>query len=83
MYIGGWETRKNIPFLVRAFAEANLTDTKLVLAGGKYDEKAALIELTDSLQISNKTSGCLLQINFHCWWGLLAKIEFAGLWCPK
>jgi glycosyltransferase involved in cell wall biosynthesis len=53
-YVGGWEARKNIPFLVRAFAEANLTDIKLVLAGGKYDEKAALIELTDSLQISNK-----------------------------
>jgi glycosyltransferase involved in cell wall biosynthesis len=53
-YVGGWESRKNIPFLVRAFAEANLTDVKLVLAGGKYDERDSLIELTDSLQISNK-----------------------------
>jgi glycosyltransferase involved in cell wall biosynthesis len=53
-YVGGWEARKNIPFLVRAFAEANLTDVKLVLAGGKYDERDSLIELTDSLKISNK-----------------------------
>ncbi len=53
-YVGGWESRKNIPFLVRAFAEANLPDLKLVLAGGKKDEKSSLIELIDSLGMSGK-----------------------------
>jgi glycosyltransferase involved in cell wall biosynthesis len=53
-YVGGWEARKNIPFLVRAFAEANLPDLKLVLGGGKHDQRDSLIDLTDSLQISDR-----------------------------
>ena len=53
-YVGGWEARKNIPFLVRAFAQSHLTDVKLVLAGGKYDERDSLIDLIDSLQINHQ-----------------------------
>jgi glycosyltransferase involved in cell wall biosynthesis len=33
LYVGGSEERKNIPFLIRAFVEADLSDTSLVLAG--------------------------------------------------
>jgi hypothetical protein len=32
-YTGGWESRKNVPFLLRAFAAASLASTDLVLAG--------------------------------------------------
>jgi hypothetical protein len=53
-YIGGWESRKNIPFLLRAFAEANLTDVQLVLAGGKTEQKEALLQLAESLAIGDR-----------------------------
>jgi glycosyltransferase involved in cell wall biosynthesis len=53
-YIGGWETRKNIPFLVRAFAEANLPGVELVLAGGKDEQRDSLLQLADSLGISDR-----------------------------
>jgi len=33
-YVGGFEPRKNVAFLVRAFADACLVDVELVLAGG-------------------------------------------------
>lgn len=32
-YVGGFEQRKNLPFLIRAFSRANLEDAELVLAG--------------------------------------------------
>lgn len=53
-YIGGWEGRKNIPFLVRAFAEASVPGTELVLAGGKATERDALAALAQSLGIENR-----------------------------
>jgi glycosyltransferase involved in cell wall biosynthesis len=48
-YIGGWETRKNLPFLVRAFAEARLPEVDLVLAGGRDDQRAGLADLASQL----------------------------------
>jgi glycosyltransferase involved in cell wall biosynthesis len=51
-YVGGWEKRKNIPFLIRAFAQANLGEVDLVLAGGSREQQAALEELATSLNIS-------------------------------
>jgi glycosyltransferase involved in cell wall biosynthesis len=53
-YVGGWETRKNIPFLMSAFAEASLTNVELVLAGGREEQKSVLIQLADSLGIRDR-----------------------------
>jgi hypothetical protein len=52
-YIGGWEKRKNIPFLVNAFAQANLDGVDLVLAGGKDEQYATLMQLAESLGIAD------------------------------
>ena len=38
-YVGGWETRKNLPFLIDAFEAADLPGVALVLAGGRDDER--------------------------------------------
>lgn len=35
IYVGGLEKRKNIPLLIRAFAQANLDFLELMLAGGR------------------------------------------------
>ncbi len=51
-YVGGWEKRKNIPFLLQAFAQANLQDVNLVLAGGNDQQKTTLLELAQALEIS-------------------------------
>ncbi len=53
-YVGGWERRKNIPFLVNAFAQANLNEVDLVLAGGKSEQYAALMQLAESLEIAER-----------------------------
>lgn len=53
-YVGGWEQRKNLPFLLRGFAAANLIDVDLVLAGGRDDQRADLLELARSLGISHR-----------------------------
>ena len=44
-YIGGWENRKNLPFLIRGFAETRLDGVALVLGGGKNEERNELSEL--------------------------------------
>jgi glycosyltransferase involved in cell wall biosynthesis len=54
LYLGGWEKRKNIPFLVRAFAAATLPEVDLVLAGGRNQEQAELLRLAGSLQIGGQ-----------------------------
>ena len=41
-YVGGWEERKNLPFLIQAFAAADLPGVKLVLAGGRDLEREAM-----------------------------------------
>lgn len=53
-FIGGWDRRKNIPFLVRAFADAAPEGVELVLAGGKDDERAALEDLARSLGVGDR-----------------------------
>ncbi len=53
-YIGGWEKRKNIPFLVHAFAQANLNGVDLVLAGGKDEQCTTLVQLAESLGIADR-----------------------------
>jgi glycosyltransferase involved in cell wall biosynthesis len=53
-YVGGWERRKNVPFLVRAFAEARLTGVDLVLAGGRAEERGPLLELASRLGVADR-----------------------------
>jgi glycosyltransferase involved in cell wall biosynthesis len=43
-YVGGWEGRKNLPFLIRAFAAADLGGVDLVLAGGRDSQRAELLD---------------------------------------
>ena len=53
-YVGGWETRKNIPFLLKSFAAADLPEVTLVLAGGKDQQIRELTELSRSLSIGSR-----------------------------
>jgi glycosyltransferase involved in cell wall biosynthesis len=53
-YVGGWEGRKNIPFLVRGLADAKLEDVCLVLAGGRREQRAPLMELADGLGLGDR-----------------------------
>ena len=53
-YVGGWEKRKNISFLVKAFAESGLNGVELVLAGGKDQQLSQLLQLGESLKINNR-----------------------------
>jgi glycosyltransferase involved in cell wall biosynthesis len=45
-YVGGFERRKNIPFLLKAFARAGVDDVHLVLAGGNAAQAAALTSMS-------------------------------------
>jgi glycosyltransferase involved in cell wall biosynthesis len=53
-YVGGWEGRKNVPFLVRAFTAAQLSDTDLLLAGGTQVEIGEMTALATSLGVANR-----------------------------
>lgn len=53
-YAGGWEGRKNIPFLVRAFAAADVEGVDLVLVGGKAEEKIEMEKLAREVRVSGR-----------------------------
>jgi glycosyltransferase involved in cell wall biosynthesis len=53
-YVGGWEDRKNVPFLLRSCAAADLDGVSLVLAGGKEAEIQELTELSRTLSIQDR-----------------------------
>jgi hypothetical protein len=53
-YVGGWEGRKNIPFLVRGLADARLEDVSLVLAGGRREQRSGLIDLANELGLGDR-----------------------------
>jgi glycosyltransferase involved in cell wall biosynthesis len=53
-YVGGWERRKNVPFLVRAFAAAGLPGVELVLAGGRDEERGELLRLAGELGVADR-----------------------------
>ncbi len=53
-YVGGWEERKNLPFLVRAFAEARLAGVELVLAGGNEAHRVGLATLAAELGVGER-----------------------------
>ena len=55
-YVGGWEERKNVPFLMHAFREANLAGVQLVLAGGQERQRAELADIAGSLGIADSVS---------------------------
>ena len=55
-YVGGWERRKNIPFLMREFAAANLDGVHLVLGGGTDPQRAELTQLAGELRIADRTT---------------------------
>ncbi len=55
LYVGGWEPRKNVPFLLQAFAAARLEGIDLVLAGGDSEHRGSLRNLAVSLGISERT----------------------------
>jgi hypothetical protein len=53
-YVGGWELRKNLPFLIRSFAAAGLGDVELVLAGGNSEQRENLAALATSLGLDGR-----------------------------
>lgn len=53
-YVGGWEGRKNVPFLVRAFARANVDGLSLAIAGGGDSQRAELVAQAESLGIGDR-----------------------------
>jgi glycosyltransferase involved in cell wall biosynthesis len=55
-YVGGWERRKNIPFLMREFGAANLDGVHLVLGGGTDPQRAELTQLAGELRIRDRTT---------------------------
>ena len=53
-YVGGWEARKNVPFLMREFAAAKLDGVNLVLGGGSEHERAELTQLARELHVADR-----------------------------
>jgi glycosyltransferase involved in cell wall biosynthesis len=53
-FVGGWEGRKNVPFLVRGLADAGLEDVALVLAGGRREQRSALTDLARGLGVGDR-----------------------------
>lgn len=53
-YVGGWEERKNLPFLVEAFAAARLVGVELVLAGGGEGCRGELARLAGDLGVADR-----------------------------
>lgn len=53
-YVGGWEERKNLPFLLQAFAAAELPGVELVFGGGKATEREALVARARELGIDDR-----------------------------
>ena len=54
LYVGGWERRKNIGFLIRAFAAADLDNVILLLAGGLPEQILEASALVRSLKIEKR-----------------------------
>ena len=53
LYLGGWEPRKNVPFLFEAFAAARLDGVDLVVAGGGETSRTQMELLACSLGIQD------------------------------
>ena len=53
LYVGGWESRKNIGFLLKAFIEANVGGIDLFLAGGTPAQRQALLETKKAIAMGS------------------------------
>jgi glycosyltransferase involved in cell wall biosynthesis len=53
-YVGGWEGRKNVAFLLRGFAAAGLEGVDLVLAGGRDDQRSELLRQAEALGVRGR-----------------------------
>jgi glycosyltransferase involved in cell wall biosynthesis len=53
-YVGGWEKRKNIPFLLRAFAAAGLPGVELLLGGGQAEQQEELRHQAAGLGVADR-----------------------------
>jgi glycosyltransferase involved in cell wall biosynthesis len=56
LYVGSFEPRKNIPFLLKASAIAQLRDLHVVLGGGSVPEGSVLMQMASGLNISDRVS---------------------------
>jgi glycosyltransferase involved in cell wall biosynthesis len=56
LYVGSFEPRKNLPFLLRACAIAQLRDLHVVLGGGSVIEGSVLMQMASALDISDRVS---------------------------
>jgi glycosyltransferase involved in cell wall biosynthesis len=54
-YVGGFESRKNVRFLVKAFAEASLPGIVLFLGGGAERDRRDVAAYADSLGAATRT----------------------------
>jgi glycosyltransferase involved in cell wall biosynthesis len=53
-YVGGWEGRKNVPFLVEAFSKVKSKTSRLVLAGGSESQKREIDGLAQRLGVQDR-----------------------------
>ena len=54
LYLGGWEGRKNVPFLLDGFAAAGLDGVDLVLAGGRPEQRESFNRRAEGLGVSGR-----------------------------
>ncbi|MGL4422793.1 MAG: glycosyltransferase family 4 protein [Gemmataceae bacterium] len=57
-YVGGWEERKNLPFLVAGFAAAELPHVELCLAGGSPTQRQSLLAQAETLGVRDRLKLC-------------------------
>ena len=69
-YVGGWEERKNIPFLLRAFSESKLGETQLVLAGGAETDRPRVEQSVSELGLMSRVKllGWVSEIELRTWY---------------
>ena len=53
-YVGGYEERKNVQFLIRAFAAARLRDVRLLLAGANPAEQEDIGRVIGALHVGDR-----------------------------
>ena len=54
LYVGGWEGRKNVPYLLHAFAAADLDGIDLVLGGGRAEQRDEFRRRADELGVADR-----------------------------
>lgn len=54
LYVGGWEERKNVRFLIQAFSQANLGEVRLILGGGLDDQRQQLVHVASAAGVQDR-----------------------------